>query len=162
MQDKIPALSPYLIGGISYYRFNPQALSGEQWHDLQPLRTEGQGFPANEKRKPYSLKQFAIPVGAGIRYETGPLINLRLECIYRILFTDYLDDVSTTYIDPSLFDQHLDPSKAAIAKQLYYRMDEHLPGPFPIAGTQRGNAKKKDAYFSMQVVVGYVFRKRVK
>jgi hypothetical protein len=39
----------------------------------------------------------------------------------RITFTDYIDDISTTYIDPNLFYKYLSPQKAALAAQLYQR-----------------------------------------
>lgn len=161
-QKKIPALSPYLVTGLSYFSFNPQASLNNRWHDLQPLRLEGQGFSEYKGRKLYRLNQWAIPFGAGVRYETGPLFNIRLELLYRILFTDYLDDVSTTYIDPAYFYHYLDPGPAALARQLYNRMDELNPGRIPASGTPRGNAKNNDAYFSVQVKLGYVFRKRVR
>lgn len=161
LSKTIPPVSPYLLAGIGYYKFNPQAFAGGQWFDLQPLRLEGQGFPGIDK-SPYKLKQFSIPIGAGIRYETGPLINLRLDCIYRFLFTDYLDDVSTTYIDPRLFDLYLTAEQASLARSLYDRMPDRQPGGRPAEGSQRGNPKNKDAYFSFQLTVSYVFRKSVK
>jgi hypothetical protein len=161
-QDDPPALSPYVLTGISYFHFNPQARLYGRWHDLQPLRTEGQGFAEYKERQPYSLHQWAIPLGLGIRYETGPLLNIRLEIVHRFLFTDYLDDVSTTYIDPAHFLHYLDPEPAALARQLYSRMDEIRQGSIPAPGTQRGNRKNNDAYFSVLLKVGYVFRKRVR
>jgi hypothetical protein len=42
----------------------------------------------------YKLIQTNIPLGGGIKYEPSALLNLRLEGVYRILMTDYLDDVS--------------------------------------------------------------------
>lgn len=162
VQEKIPSLSPYILAGIAYYRFNPQAFWGDRWQDLQPLRLEGQGFPTIENRKQYKLRQFAIPLGAGLRYETGPLINIRFDCVYRLLFTDYLDDVSTTYIDPTLFDLYLDAEQASLARNLYFRSNERIAGTVAAEGTPRGNAKNKDAYFSIQFTFSYVFRNRVK
>jgi len=61
-------------------------------------------------------------------------LNVRFEIVHRILFTDYLDDVSTDYINPNLFSQYLPARQAAIAKQLYGRkkelnpFNESLPG----------------------------------
>jgi hypothetical protein len=159
--DKIPSFSPYLIAGLGYYHFNPRAVLDGRWIDLQPLRLEGQGL-AGSAPSPYSLRQFCFPAGAGIRYETGPLFNLRLECLYRFLLTDYLDDVSGIYVDPGLFDLHPDPGKAALAKLLYQRMGELQPGVAPAVGAQRGNAGNNDAYFSFQLTVGYVFRRKVR
>ena len=37
----------------------------------------------------------------------------------RHTFTDYLDDISTTYIDPARVDNYLPPDQATLAKQLY-------------------------------------------
>lgn len=161
-QGKVPYWSPYFISGISYFSFNPRAWLHNSWHDLHPLRLEGQGFAVHGRQQPYKLKQWAIPVGLGLRYETGPLFNIRLEIVHRILFTDYLDDVSTTYTDPVYFLRYLDPVSAALARQLYSRMDELNPGSVPTPGTPRGNAKNKDAYFSVQLKFGYVFRSKVK
>lgn len=39
-----PAFSPYLIGGVGFFHFNPQARLNSRWVDLQPLHTEGEGF----------------------------------------------------------------------------------------------------------------------
>ncbi|MEI9957878.1 MAG: hypothetical protein WDM90_16620 [Ferruginibacter sp.] len=64
------------------------------------MHTEGQGFLEYPDKKIYSLHQIAIPVGAGLKYELSQMITLRAEYIYRILNTDYLDDVSTTYVNP--------------------------------------------------------------
>jgi len=162
VMEKIPSLSPYFLTGIAYYRFNPQTLWGGRWQDLHPLRLEGQGFPSIENRRPYKLRQFAIPVGLGVRYETGPLMNIRFDCVYRFLFTDYLDDVSTDYIDPALFDLYLETEKALLARNLYDRSHERLPGMIAVPGSPRGNKKNKDAYFSFQFTLSYVFRHSVK
>ncbi|MEO7445113.1 MAG: hypothetical protein ABIT96_00925, partial [Ferruginibacter sp.] len=109
--DSPPRYSPYLLGGIGYFSFNPQAKLNNRFIDLQPLSTEGQGFKEYPNRPVYKLKQINYPVGAGVKYELSPLVNLRLEFVYRILNTDYLDDVSTRYIDPNLFANYFTGSK---------------------------------------------------
>ncbi|MET0461807.1 MAG: hypothetical protein ABW007_01580 [Chitinophagaceae bacterium] len=161
-EDKIPSWSPYLLAGISCFTFDPEARIGSNWYKLSPLRLEGQGFAEYPQRKTYKTTQLAVPIGFGLRYETGPLFNIKLEFAYRILFTDYLDDVSTSYIDPSLFPRYLDPSQVEIAEHLYNRTREIQPGGSVIIGGQRGNNKNNDAYFSMLLKLGYVFRTRVK
>lgn len=161
-EDKIPSWSPYLQTGVAFFSFDPEAQMHGRWHRLQPLRLEGQGFAEYENRKPYKTNQFAIPLGVGIRYETGPRLNLRLEFAYRILFTDYLDDVSKTYIDPSLFAKHLEPELADMANHLHYRTREIQPGANVPVGEQRGNSRNNDAYFSVLLKLGYVFRSKVK
>jgi hypothetical protein len=80
------------------------------------------------------------------------------EVIHRKTFTDYIDDVSKTYIDPSLFDQYLSPSQAVIARQLMYR--ENLANPSvnrPYINEQRGNPNQNDAYFSGIIRFGWRF-----
>ncbi|MFN0081903.1 MAG: hypothetical protein ACKVOM_05245, partial [Ferruginibacter sp.] len=39
-----PRISPYIVGGIGYFSFNPQTKLGNRNIDLQKLSTEGQGF----------------------------------------------------------------------------------------------------------------------
>jgi hypothetical protein len=149
--DEISYLSPYVVGGIGWYHFNPQAGLNGKWIDLQPLHTEGQGFPEYPDRKPYRLSQFNLPIGIGLRYEVSDAINLRLEFVHRILYTDYLDDASTKkYIDPSLFVKYLSPSDAANAKMLYNRSKD---GTIPAF---RGHFQNNDAYMSLTLKVGVV------
>ncbi len=155
-EDKAPYFSPYLVAGVGFFTFNPQAKLNDTWYDLQPLRTEGQGFSQYPDSKPYKLGQFNIPLGLGLRYELGPSLNARLEIVHRFLFTDYLDDVSGTYINPTDFYSNLPANQAAIAVQLYNR--DIREGYIPSAGTQRGNSKDKDAYFSIQLKLGMIIR----
>ncbi|MEP6596864.1 MAG: DUF6089 family protein [Ginsengibacter sp.] len=102
-----PTFSPYIIAGIGYFHFNPQARLGSEWIDLKPLHTEGQGFAEYPKSKEYKLNQINIPLGVGIKYELSGKFNLRLEYIIRKLQTDYLDDVRDKYIDPAVFSKYL-------------------------------------------------------
>jgi Domain of unknown function (DUF6089) len=146
-----PRTSPYLLAGVGYFSFNPQTKLGNRYVDLQPLRTEGQGF-AEYGRKEYKLNQLNIPLGAGLKYELSPLVNLRGECIYRKTFTDYIDDLSTTYIDPALFGKYLNPQQEANAKLLYDRQILNHAG---IDG-KRGTEKNKDAYFSFNLKISVV------
>ncbi len=95
------------MAGLAYYHFNPQASLNSKWIDLQPLHTEGQGFEEYPTRTNYKLYQFNFPVGVGFRYEVTSNFNFRLEGLFRISNTDYLDDVSTRYIDPALFSKYL-------------------------------------------------------
>jgi hypothetical protein len=155
-EDKAPYFSPYLVAGIGYFSFNPQAYLNGRWHDLQPLHLEGQGFAEYPGRKNYKLNQFNIPLGVGLRYEINSYLFTRFEVLYRKLFTDYLDDVSTNYADPSLFSAYLQPSQAAIAQQLYSRMQELQPGHVVSPGEFRGDKKDKDAYFTVQLKIGVV------
>jgi hypothetical protein len=157
-EGKAPFWSPYLVVGIGFFSFNPEAKLNDRWYDLQPLHTEGQGFAEYPDRKPYKLTQINIPIGIGIKYEVNSTISARFEIVHRILFTDYLDDASTDYIDPSLFNVYLSPQQAAIAQQLYNRLAELNPAYDPALNTQRGNPKNNDSFFTIQLKVGMAIR----
>jgi Domain of unknown function (DUF6089) len=99
---------PYALIGVGVFRFNPEGQyinpNGEaQWVNLKPLRTEGQGMPNHPDRKEYSLTQVNVPYGIGLKYFFNDRFNLSVEIVNRITFTDYIDDVSTTYIAPQDF-----------------------------------------------------------
>ena len=163
--DKEPTrISPYILGGIGYFHFNPQAKLDNQWYDLNPLRLEGQGFDEDNNRKEYKLSQVNFPVGTGIKYEVNQFLNARIEIVHRILTTDYLDDVSTSYINPAVFSSYLSPAQASIAARLHDRQGELVPGHITIPGNQRGDPKDKDSYFSIQakisVMLGRLKRNR--
>jgi hypothetical protein len=155
--------SPYLLAGIGFFSFNPQAKLQNKWVDLQPLSTEGQGFSEYTDRKPYKLRQINIPLGVGVKYDLSPLLNIRAEFVYRILQTDYLDDVSTTYIDPSLFSNYLSGTKLTNALLLNDRQYELNPTHITTSGDQRGNSAKNDAYFTFNIKAGLILgREKVK
>lgn len=147
-----PRYSPYIIGGIGYFSFNPQTKLGNRYVDLQPLHTEGQGFAEYPDRKEYKLNQLMIPLGLGVKYELTPLINVRGEFLYRKTFTDYIDDVSTTYIDPALFSKYLTGGRLTNALAIYDKQR------IPIAGIdgKRGTATNNDAYFTASLKISVV------
>ncbi|HYM92661.1 MAG TPA: hypothetical protein VET23_00860, partial [Chitinophagaceae bacterium] len=62
---------------------------------------------------------------------------LSFEFGIRYLFTDYLDDVSTTYVDPKVLLTEKGPVAVEVASR------QALPA---IAGDIRGNPKVKDMY----------------
>jgi hypothetical protein len=145
--------SPYIVGGVGVFKFNPEAFTGRSWVALQPLRTEGQGFPEYPDRKPYRLTQVNFPLGIGVKYEISALLNARLEILHRVLQTDYLDDVSTRYIDPSLFNEYMQHGEASLAKRLADRRQELDPSVITREGEIRGDPKDKDSYFTIQFKV---------
>lgn len=153
--DDPPMFSPYLLAGVGYFSFNPQTVLDGRTVDLQPLSTEGQGFAEYPTRKPYKLHQINFPVGIGMKYELSSVLNLRGEFMYRMLTTDYLDDLSTRYVSPSLFPNYFSGSQLADAIAL---SDRRLSDPKyprnPAGGQIRGNPKNKDAYFSFNLKLG--------
>jgi hypothetical protein len=154
-------LRPYGVAGLGIYHFNPKAQyidpNGEKtWVELKPLHLEGQGFPEYPDRKEYSLTQMAIVMGAGFKYYIKENMYVGFEIVHRKTFTDYIDDVSTQYINPALFDLHLSPQQAVYAKQLEYR--EKFLNPSinrPYINSQRGDPTQNDAYFSGMIRLGW-------
>ncbi|HSB92309.1 MAG TPA: hypothetical protein VLC28_04290, partial [Flavitalea sp.] len=90
-------LNPYLLAGVGLFHYDPQALLAGEWTSLPLLRTEGSS-PATF----YNRWQSNLVAGVGCSYEISAILSTSFECCYRILHTDYLDDVSTVFIDPSV------------------------------------------------------------
>jgi len=155
-----PRLSPYLLAGVGFYSFNPQSqLKNGNWVDLQPLSTEGQGFTKYTDKKPYKLQQMNFPVGLGLKYELSSLLNLRGEFVYRVLTTDYLDDVSTTYSDPLWYGDYFTGTKYDNAMEMRDRQINKVTG----AGGKRGSPKQKDAFFTFNLKLGLTLgRERIR
>jgi len=144
-----PKFSPYLLGGIGQFSFNPQAKYKNNMVDLQPLSTEGQGFKEYPDRPVYKLKQMNFPFGMGLKYELSSLLSLRAEFLYRILSTDYLDDCSTNYVDPAVYENYFSGAKRNNAEALSNRQYEIGDDFYKMGvGSKRGDAKQKDSYFT--------------
>lgn len=113
-----PDFVPYAFLGIAVFHHNPKAYyeNGSRpgldpasdiptgWYELQPLGTEGQ-YADNEGTypAPYKRLQIAVPFGLGARYKIDRYLDVSLEVSWRKTFTDYLDDVSSSYVDKALF-----------------------------------------------------------
>lgn len=127
--------TPYLFAGVSGILHNPQALApaldlngnplpqAGGWVDLQPLGTEGQESQlletdANYGIDPYKKLQVAIPFGLGGRFRLNEVLDFSVEIGFRYLFTDYIDDVSSNYVDLGVFGNN------ELAKALSYRSSE--------------------------------------
>jgi Domain of unknown function (DUF6089) len=137
--------TPYFFGGLAIYHFNPYtyAPNGLQVF-LKPLSTEGEGLTNYPERKPYSLTQMSIPFGAGMKFAVNDNIRIGLEVGFRKLFTDYLDDVSKTFVAES----DLLAERGPQAVEFSYRSDEVGGSPlYPAKGQQRGNDKYLDWYY---------------
>ena len=144
-------LDPYAIGGVGVFSFNPQTWYKENWVNLHPLHTEGEGFPEYKSVSNYKLTQINVSVGVGVRYSLSSRVNLRLEYIHRILFTDYLDDVSSRkFVKPAAFDKNLSPDLAADAKALYNRSKDVR------ISVRRGNPNNNDTYMSLSIKIGFI------
>jgi opacity protein-like surface antigen len=119
-----PVTSPYQIqsNDPNYRDGKGNNVSPEEWIALRSLQTEG---------RTYSNFAFAIPVGAGVRYKVNRYWDLSFEVSYRQTFTDYLDDVSKSYLNPEDYDQiHAgNPERANLARIMAYRSNELSADP---------------------------------
>ena len=145
-------LSPYAYVGLAVYHFNPYAYTTtKEKVFLEQLSTEGQGLPGYPEKDPYSLTQFAIPFGGGVKYAITDNLRLGLEVSFRKLFTDYLDDVSTTYADPN----DLLAARGQLAVDMSYRGDEVGNPVYPAKGAGRGGSDYNDTYYFTGLHVTY-------
>jgi Domain of unknown function (DUF6089) len=160
--DNTPSrISPYILAGIGFFTFNPQANWEGRWFPLHSLHTEGQGFSMYPEREPYALQQRNTLAGAGVKYEINAWLNGRFEITHRFLKTDYLDDVSLdSYVQPALFDLEFSPAMARLARALADRRAEVDPGHITNPSYQRGNPADKDAYFTVEIGIGIVLGRR--
>jgi hypothetical protein len=148
--------TPYIFCGIGLFKFNPQAMvvdpaTGEtEWYDLQPLGTEGQGTAAYPERQKYQLIEVSMPFGFGYRWRLSPSMHLTVEYGWRKTWTDYLDDVSTTYVGAELLNGTSAGSMAAV---LADRSGEVEPGYVNGVGIKRGDDALCDwySYFSVSI-----------
>lgn len=147
-------LRPYGMIGVGVFKFNPQGQhpGNGQWVDLKPLRTEGQGLiPGREE---YKLTQLNIPMGFGARYYLSETFHVSLEVLHRKTFTDYIDDVSTTYVDESVFYNNMPLAQAQLAATMANKSGYNTPTRFK-AGDKRGTPTNNDAYYSFNLKFGF-------
>ncbi len=148
--------TPYVDGGIGLFHFNPTTIDryGNK-QMLHKMETEGQGL-MDANRPHYLLTEVQLPFGAGVQYSLSKTMALKFDVLFRKTFTDYIDDVSTTYAEASVIDK-----KFPLIKQLAFRGDEIKPGaPYP-SGARRGNPDKKDFYYTGQVKLVYQLKKKL-
>lgn len=136
----------YLFTGVSGFWFNPKAqYTDGKWYALQPLGTEGQGIiPTREK---YSRFSVAIPIGFGVYFPIDRRTSIGFEYGFRYTFTDYMDDVSGTYVDPSIF------GSDEIARYFADPTEGSWKGA--ATGEQRGQSKFNDTYMFISVTLKY-------
>jgi hypothetical protein len=144
--NEIRQYAPFIGLGVGVFHFNPQTYYGNQWIDLQPLRLEGQGFAEYPDRKPYSLTQVYIPINIGLKYYFSNKLAMSGGLMMRHTNTDYIDDNSTTYIDPALFDNYLPSDQATLAKALYSRS---ITPQKVKPGVEKADSKNNDTYLTL-------------
>jgi len=138
--------TPYLYLGVGFVHFNPRAQYEGEWVELRPLGTEGQSMQGFNAK--YSLVEFVIPFGGGLKYAINDQWNVGIELGLRKTYTDYLDDVSGQYVDNEL----LIAGNGELAAALANRSGKSIPG-----GTDRGNDQIYDWYLVSGISISYNF-----
>ncbi len=152
--------------------------SAGEWVKLRPLGTEGQNLDIDGVAEPYKSIEFAIPIMLGATMRLPGAFNASIEFGPRILFTDYIDDVSTNYIGLDLFDDPLarvmsDRSAEAVGvwngdqrnispSSLNFNGQSYFSGGIRDAvdvQEGRGNPDGNDLYFVTQIKVTYLLSK---
>lgn len=165
-----PIYNFYGTGGVALIYSNPMAKGPEgAWVELSSFKTEN---------KEYASVAFSVPVGGGIRYKLAISWDIEIEFTYNFSFSDYLDDVSNEYPNPSSLSEsyskyfsnrsgqsqssltgeerdfefiHNELKQKTIAWDDYYRFVEG-EGP----GTLRGSRKGPDRYFIVTFRMLYI------
>jgi hypothetical protein len=104
----------YIGLGVGAVYHNPKALYQGDWVNLRPLTTEGVR---------YTQVTLVIPASAGFYFTINKRHRIGFNLCWRTTFSDYLDDVSGQYADPSI-----------------------LPGPLSIALADRTDHAAADAF----------------
>jgi hypothetical protein len=140
--------TPYITLGAGIFSYDPYAYLKGRKVPLRPLGTEGQGSNT------YSSMALCIPFGGGVKYALNDRFNIGFEVLYRYTNTDYLDDVSRTYPDPSVFPPNHDgsPSDGFL---LYDRSYELGGFTIPPKGRNRGYSKQKDHFVTAMFHVSF-------
>lgn len=126
--------TPYLFGGFSVFSYNPKAQLNNEWHALRTLGTEGQDLGAE-----YGRISAGLTIGGGFKWDINRDWSFNIDFTTRNLFTDYLDDVSTTFADNRIILSRRGETAALLA-------DRSLMEGIGVTGRQRGNSKDNDRY----------------
>ena len=133
--------SSYMFTQLSGFYFNPKTAFDGNTYELQPLGTEGQGTTLSSRGN-YRRFQISMPIGLGFKMNLSKKVQFFTEYGIRLTFTDYLDDVSGTYVDPL----ELAAINGELAAQLSDRSLNPMGSSGRNTGTRRGDGAFKDWY----------------
>lgn len=138
----------YAFAGVGVFHHNPKTIYKDDVYKLAPFKTEG---------VKYSLWQMNVPVGTGFYFTMKKKHRIGFEYMWRICFTDYLDDVSGKYVGG------LTGTAAALANRTGELPASAAPADvfaYFKPGNKRGDASHKDTYMSVMLNYSYVVRGR--
>jgi opacity protein-like surface antigen len=151
------SFTPFVSIGLGVFSYNPYALYQNKKYYLRPLGTEGQNIGyidpnTGKKRKPYGSMAVCFPIGAGVKYNLSSNINLSFQITHRLTLTDYIDDVSTTFIGIDKFPViNGQPSIAGILQDRSFETGSSIG----VEGRQRGFNKQKDQYIIAEIGISF-------
>lgn len=140
-----PGFNLYFFGGLGVTTNNPKGRYQGTWYNLREIETEGVNYNALVR---------VIPLGTGLTYKLSEKVDFGFEIAYRVIDTDYLDDVSNTYRPADSFS---DP----VHRELSDRRTTGRGGYSEI----RGNALNNDSYwfvnFKLEYFLPYSFTQKL-
>lgn len=131
--------TPYIFGGLSFVKFNPQAELNGETYSLRDFGTEGQ-----QDGQEYALFSSSLVYGIGFKWDINRDWSINASISGRNLFTDYIDDVSEEYPDFLSLESRRGPIAVALS-------DRSLDPNFARAGMQRGNGKNNDLIYFFNI-----------
>lgn len=152
-------ISPYVFAQMALFYFDPYTQDADlEKLYLRPLSTEGQGLRQYPDRRLYSKVNMAFPLGFGFRTFIGQKVMLNAEMGFRYTLTDYLDDVSKTYVNMDTLFKY----KGQQSVDFSYRGDELKTWDenYPNYGFKRGDNRATDWYWFGGISVSIYFDAR--
>lgn len=141
-------------GNLDMTQSQVNLIDHDRWYDLRDYGTE---------KLTYGSASLGFPLGLGASFMVNYQFRVGLEFVWNLTLTDYLDDVSYTYADPSgLSDIGLilsQPSYPDIAESAGIEDAEGYMANFrwdAAYESPRGNPDKNDTYGTLQVTVSKV------
>ncbi|MBW6489980.1 MAG: hypothetical protein K0B15_02185 [Lentimicrobium sp.] len=155
-------ITPYMFAGGSVFYFNPKA-EYPGFSDqlvLHNLRTEGQN-----PGEMYSRWQFSVPFGIGFKYSLNSFMGIAASWTMHKTFTDYIDDVSTTYyFDPQDPDDPNRPIDEPPKRPKIEAEKASDPTGAHMKGMQRGDSSYDDwfsfAGISLSIKLNYLVKEK--
>ncbi|MCC7303201.1 MAG: hypothetical protein IT233_11225 [Bacteroidia bacterium] len=149
----------YAFAGVGGLYHNPKGKLNGSWTPLRPMMNEG---------VKYSKITVVVPTGVGLFFTIKREHRIGWELGWRTMFTDYLDDISTTYKDPSTlsadanawqqqvyndYASGYDPNNTEMENPNNYAWD-----PILSYGAKRGDPTHNDSYLFTTFNYSYVLR----
>ncbi len=156
----------YIGLGVGAVYHNPKALYQGDWVPLRPLTTEGVR---------YTEVTMVIPASAGFYFTINKKYRIGWNLTWRTTFSDYLDDASSNYADPSILPSALSVALADrtnhAAADTYgnagglgtgwgnnFGYSTYVDGDGNQRFNKRGDPSHNDSYITSEIEFSYVFR----